>query len=66
MIQRRITLAILILTTVALVSWDIYAAVNGVDGDTISQVIFKGAQEHPSMPFSFGVLMGHLFWPQRR
>lgn len=34
-------------------------------GDTISEVTLAFAQRHPALPFSVGVVAGHLFWPQR-
>lgn len=62
--SRRLTIAILVMTAVVLIVWDIYVAVNGVSGDTISEVVLSFAQKHPVIPFVFGVVMGHLFWPQ--
>lgn len=34
----------------------------GVDG-TISMCIYKLASNYPIIPFIFGVLAGHVFWP---
>lgn len=52
------------LSCVALVGWDIYAAVSPVQ-PTISAFILHYGREHMLVPFSFGVLMGHFFWPQQ-
>lgn len=66
MTGRAWTIAILIATTLGLIGWDIYVALTPEPGDTISQVVLGFAQNHPVLPFAFGVLMGHFFWPQRR
>jgi hypothetical protein len=31
---------------------------------TISNAILESCRVHPVIPFLFGLLMGHLFWPQ--
>lgn len=70
--RRWVTIGILVATTLALIGWDIYVAVaesgqgNDPDaGGTISEVVLGFARNHPVVPFAFGVLMGHFFWPQR-
>lgn len=58
----QIGFLILVLMTVA---YDIFAyKVWGVDA-TISRVTLAWAREWPVVPFSVGVVVGHLFWPQR-
>lgn len=47
-----------------LVGWDIYAFKAADPDGTISEVLLSGAKNHPILPFLFGVLMGHLYWPQ--
>lgn len=47
-----------------LIGWDVYAA-SSMDQPTISALILFYTRMHPVLPFSFGVLMGHLFWPQQ-
>jgi hypothetical protein len=50
---------------VVFIVYDIFAAIHwGADG-TISRDILQIAYIHPILPFAIGVLMGHLFWPQR-
>lgn len=51
------------LAAVALIGWDIYAALSPTQ-PTISILMLVTAQKHPLLPFGFGVLMGHFFWPQ--
>jgi hypothetical protein len=55
---------ILFAVTIALIAWDVHVATNAVRGDTISELILFWAHQHPTLPFAFGILMGHLFWPQ--
>lgn len=60
----KVTHLVLIAVSVGLIAADIYWASNSEDGDTISEVILKYAQRYSVIPFLFGVLMGHLLWPQ--
>lgn len=62
--NRRMTIGILLAVASGLIGWDIYTAVDPTPGDTISEVLLGGALSHPIIPFLFGVVMGHLFWPQ--
>lgn len=62
---RRWTIGILVFVTAALIGWDIYVATQAGSA-TISAVVLGWAMAHPVVPFAFGVLMGHLFWPQYR
>jgi hypothetical protein len=64
-LSRKVTIGILIATTLGLVAWDVYVAVNGVRGDTISEILLEFAQKHPVLPFAIGVLCGHTLWGQR-
>jgi hypothetical protein len=61
---KRITSGILIAVTIGLIVWDIFMATNPIQGDTISEIVLNFAFSNPSIPFAFGCLMGHLFWPQ--
>jgi hypothetical protein len=45
--------------------WDIYVASNSMKGDTISEIVLAWAWKRPIVPFITGVVMGHLFWPQK-
>ena len=57
------TLWVLLSAAAALVGWDIYAAMSPTQ-PTISALTLALAHAHPVLPFSLGVIMGHLFWPQ--
>ena len=63
--DRRITIGILLVTGVIFIVWDLYVAANPTPGDTISEVILDFSRRHAMIPFVFGVLMGHFFWPQK-
>ena len=66
--NRKITIAILITVTLALIGWDIYVYVEPFEGsgDTISEVIADYDRRFPIIRFAFGVLIGHWFWPMGR
>lgn len=55
---------VLIAVSLALIGVDFYWATNNTYGDTISEVILKYARKYQIIAFLFGVLMGHLLWPQ--
>ena len=59
---RFTTVWVLIVTTIGLIAWDLYARKK--PGATISEVLLGSAKQSPILPFLFGVLMGHLFFPQ--
>ena len=50
------------IVAVALGVWDLYAR-RFAEG-TISEIFLSSAKQSPLLPFLFGVLCGHLFWPQ--
>jgi hypothetical protein len=62
---KKVTISILIAVALLLIGWDIYVAANKDSGDTISEILLWTSQR-PILPFTMGVLMGHLFWPQNR
>lgn len=64
--NKWITIGVLLCCGVILISWDIYVAVNATPGDTISELALSFAGRHPILPFSLGVIVGHLFWPQAK
>lgn len=54
----------LIVVSLGLIGADFYWATNSVPADTISEVILFYARKYTAIPFLFGVLFGHLLWPQ--
>lgn len=59
------TIAILVVTGLALLAWDAVVIFNQVKGDTISAIIWEAAQRYWVIPFGFGCLMPHFFFPRR-
>lgn len=64
--SRKITAGGLIVTSIILTIYDIWAVVNEVSDDTISRVVLKAAAEHHTIPLAVGAIMGHLFWPSKK
>jgi hypothetical protein len=62
---RQITIAMILATAFILIVWDIWAYVTVGGEATISAVILDNSKKYPMLPFSFGVLIGHLMWPQK-
>jgi hypothetical protein len=56
-------LAILALVAVAVV-YDVIAYMRGSVDATISRVVLGWARSNPLIPFSVGVVCGHIFWSQ--
>ncbi len=63
--KKKTTTWVVFVVAGILLIWDIYVFVTPPKGDTISEVIAEWAQEWTVVPFVFGVLMGHFFWPVR-
>ena len=62
----RITTSILIVVAVLLIVWDVYAALNGVKGDTISAVIYEASVRLSFIPYAWGCLTTHFFCSVKR
>jgi hypothetical protein len=59
---------VLIGAVVALFVYEFIAAYQNAPGHdplTISQLIWRGSEAGPALPFGFGLLMGHLFFPRK-
>jgi len=65
---RLVTLIVMAVCFITLIGWDIYAAANSIDGDTISEITQGFLMEHlgilVAVVWAIGLLCGHLFWPQ--
>ncbi len=60
---KLITVAVIGVTAVLLIAYDIWARLREKDADsTISAVIRDWSMKWPIIAFTFGVLMGHFFW----
>ena len=62
---RKITIGLLVGAAAVLIGWDVWAVINPATDDTISEILFATAMQHPVIPFALGVVFGHLFWPQK-
>ena len=53
----------MLVATVLIIAYDIVVATNSGKGDTISEISLKWAWDWPILALSWGVVVGHLFWP---
>lgn len=62
---RTVSIAIMLVTLVVWVAWDVYVAFVARDySATFSQILLEGAKYTPALALGIGILLGHLFWPQ--
>jgi hypothetical protein len=65
---KIITVTLMFACALALIVWDVVVATNKVSGDTISETTLGFAQRYPiagmGIAFAFGIIVGHLVWPQ--
>lgn len=52
--------ATMILVFMAIIAWDVWLYLDGVPGNSISQVIISGAEDYPIVAWAVGFLMGFL------
>jgi hypothetical protein len=64
-LSKKITLGVMGAAAAGLIGWDIVAAANKHEGDTISEILLRSSQRVPVIAAVWGILTGHLFWPQR-
>ena len=62
---KRITVAVIVACILLMGGYDVLALIFGGVDATISRQMYFGAVGHPIIAVAFGVLVGHLFWPQR-
>jgi len=65
MTSRAITAWTIYLLLTAIIMFDTVMIVNKTSGDTISEITLAAARKWPIIAFAIGVVVGHLFWPQR-
>lgn len=63
---RRLTKRFILAVGYLIAVWDLAALIGGGVPGTISRVILDWSHDWPVVPFLFGVLAGHLFWPQKK
>lgn len=61
---KKMTLGVMAISAAALIGWDIVVAANEQEGDTISEILLKSSRRVPVVAVAWGILTGHLFWPQ--
>lgn len=61
MTSKQVSITLLCLAA-ALVALDVVLAFDGIQGNTISQIVWSLSKQSPILPFVAGVLAGHLFW----
>lgn len=54
----------LIAGVILLFAYEAYALRSQVRGDTISEIVWTWSERSTLLPFAFGLLCGHLFWPR--
>jgi hypothetical protein len=63
---QRATKLLICACVAVLIVYDIFVYMHsGVDA-TISRVVLRWSRQWPVLPFSTGVVCGHLFWPQKQ
>jgi hypothetical protein len=63
--RRPVAIGLSVLTAV-LIIFDIYLALNGVAGDTYSEIIRDAGHRMAFLPWCVGGLIGHWFWNGKR
>jgi len=64
MTARALTISLMISVFIVLITWDIYVvAFNNERNDSISNILRDWSKRVLLLPYSFGVLSGHLFLP---
>lgn len=59
-------IVVMIATFIGIVVFDIFMAVNGIKGDTFSEIFISAAQRSLLLPVVFGTIFGHLLWSTTR
>lgn len=45
--------------------WDWYVIVKGQPRETVSATVLEWSQQWPILPLLCGIIIGHIFWPNR-
>lgn len=56
---------ILLIIVLVVITWDVIVTYGGKPEASLSQVILEKSTRDPIIPFLIGVIIGHLFWPNR-
>lgn len=60
---KKITVIFIFATIIAIAGYDVWAIYAGGTEASISHTLRIWAHKYPAVTFSFGFVMGHLFWP---
>jgi len=63
MSARKVTSIGIMIAVVGLIGLEAWTLVNTEQDDTISEIINSQSKRRLYIPFLFGALMGHWFWP---
>jgi hypothetical protein len=63
MTPKQLTVTVIVATTAIIIGYDVWAVLAGGVESTISAVIFNASMRFPLIPFAFGVLAGHFWFP---
>lgn len=66
MTARTKTIIICVAVILVLIGWDTYLLFNAEQDDLISNVAYDASRYTGALPFFFGMLGTHFFWPTRR
>jgi len=62
-VTKLITIGVIAVVTALLIGYDIYILIEPTPGDTLSEVFLAWGERYPIVPWLWGGLVGHLFWP---
>jgi len=58
--------ALLLVSFMAVLVWDTYAAYTTPQLSSVSEIIQDWSRRFPALPLIVGLVLGHLFWPTYR
>lgn len=61
--MKRFTKLFMLVATVVILGYDVIVATNEAKGDTISELTLSFSWRWSIIPWSWGVVVGHLTWP---
>jgi len=60
--MKKITVIFIVAVIAIIIIYDVWALVAGGAEATISSVLLNESKNYPIIPFTLGVVCGHLFW----
>lgn len=62
---NKLTLTVFLVLFAVLMTFDVWTLVSRGYETTVSWTLYVWGTQFPIVPFAFGVLVGHLLWPNR-